>query len=139
MLIHGFYLFNKGEIIYMKNNELLDNIIKTLEKLYICKNSSGDVVKSDVNDAILYFNRFLIEIGYDKKYQLSNVVVDKNTLYYILISVFDDMKYYDSLFINENLIGAWFSIQSALDELEVNNISLNNYAKKRVKDNKVIE
>lgn len=123
----------------MKNNELLDNIIKTLEKLYICKNSSGDVVKSDVNDAILYFNRFLIEIGYDKKYQLSNVVVDKNTLYYILISVFDDMKYYDSLFINENLIGAWFSIQSALDELEVNNISLNNYAKKRVKDNKVIE
>ena len=138
MLIHGFYLFNKGEIIYMKNNELLDNIIKTLEKLYICKNSSGDVVKSDVNDAILYFNRFLIEIGYDEKYQLSNVV-DKNTLYYILISVFDDMKYYDSLFINENLIGAWFSIQSALDELEVNNISLNNYAKKRVKDNKVIE
>lgn len=123
----------------MKNNELLDNIIKTLEKLYISKNSSGDVVKSDVNDAILYFNRFLIEIGYDKKYQLSNVVVDKNTLYYILISVFDDMKYYDSLFINENLIGAWFSIQSALDELEVNNISLNNYAKKRVKDNKVIE
>lgn len=139
MLIHGFYLFNKGEIIYMKNNELLDNIIKTLEKLYICKNSSGDVVKSDVNDAILYFNQFLIEIGYDEKYQLSNVVVDKNTLYYILISVFDDMKYYDSLFINENLIGAWFSIQSALDELEVNNISLNNYAKKRVKDNKVIE
>lgn len=123
----------------MKNNELLDNIIKTLEKLYICKNSSGDVVKSDVNDAILYFNQFLIEIGYDEKYQLSNVVVDKNTLYYILISVFDDMKYYDSLFINENLIGAWFSIQSALDELEVNNISLNNYAKKRVKDNKVIE
>ena len=50
----------------MKNNELLDNIIKTLEKLYICKNSSSDVVKSDVNDAILYFNRFLIEIGYDK-------------------------------------------------------------------------
>ena len=49
------------------------------------------------------------------------------------------MKYYDSLFINENLIGAWFSIQSALDELEVNNISLNNYAKKRVKDNKIIE
>lgn len=123
----------------MKNNELLDNIIKTLEKLYICKNSSSDVVKSDVNDAILYFNRFLIEIGYDKKYQLSNVVVDKNALYYILISVFDDMKYYDSLFINENLIGAWFSIQSALDELEVNNISLNNYAKKRVKDNKIIE
>lgn len=123
----------------MKNNELLDNIIKTLEKLYISKNSSGDVVKSDVNDAILYFNQFLIEIGYDEKYQLSNVVVDKNTLYYILISVFDDMKYYDSLFINENLIGAWFSIQSALDELEVNNISLNNYAKKRVKDNKVIE
>ena len=123
----------------MKNNELLDNIIKTLEKLYICKNSSGDVVKSDVNDAILYFNQFLIEIGYDEKYQLSNVVADKNTLYYILISVFDDMKYYDSLFINENLIGAWFSIQSALDELEVNNISLNNYAKKRVKDNKVIE
>ncbi len=123
----------------MKNNELLDNIIKTLEKLYICKNSSSDVVKSDVNDAILYFNRFLIEIGYDKKYQLSNVVVDKSVLYYILISVFDDMKYYDSLFINENLIGAWFSIQSALDELEVNNISLNNYAKKRVKDNKIIE
>ena len=79
MVKHDFYL-SKGEN-NMSIEDLLEDMIKTLNKLYMCKSSTKGLVNYDIENAILYFKKMLIKNDCILSRDTSNICLDDITLY----------------------------------------------------------
>ena len=135
MLIHGFYLFNKRRI-YININELIKCMTDTLNRLYICRNNSSGIVRTNIYNSILYYKKMLIKndciFAYNDN---SEVKLDKKSLYDTLFSTASDIQYFNSLFNEDNLVNAWWCVCLAMNELELNNGKLNGYVREKVRNN----
>ena len=124
----------------MNTNELIKYMANTLNRLYICRNNSSGMVRSDVYSAILYYKRMLIKndciLAYtdNDDIKLSNKALS-DTLFYIA----SDIQYFNSLFNDDDLVNAWWCVCLAMNELKIDNNKLDCCIKRKVKDNKVIE
>lgn len=124
----------------MNTNELIKYMANTLNRLYICRNNSSGMVRSDVYNAILYYKRMLIKndciLAYtdNDDIKLSNKALS-DTLFYIA----SDIQYFNSLFNDDDLVNAWWCVCLAMNELKIDNNKLDCCIKRKVKDNKVIE
>ena len=47
----------------MNINELIKCMTDTLNRLYICRNNSSGIVRTNIYNAILYYKKMLIKIG----------------------------------------------------------------------------
>lgn len=124
----------------MNINELIKCMTDTLNRLYICRNNSSAIVRSDVYSAILYYKRMLIKndciLAYtdNDDIKLSNKALS-DTLFYIA----SDIQYFNSLFNDDDLVNAWWYVCLAKNELDIDNSKVNGTSRKRVMNNKVIE
>ena len=124
----------------MNTNELIKYMANTLNRLYICRNNSSDMVRSNVYSAILYYKRMLIKndciLAYtdNDDIKLSNKALS-DTLFYIA----SDIQYFNSLFNDDDLVNAWWYVCLAKNELDMDNNKVNGTSRKRVMNNKVIE
>ena len=120
----------------MNTNELIKYMTDTLNRLYICRNNSSGIVRSDVYSAILYYKKMLIKndciLAYtdNDDIKLSNKALS-DTLFYIA----SDIQYFNSLFNEDNLVNAWWCVCLAMNELELNNGKLNGYVREKVRNN----
>ena len=120
----------------MNINELIKCMTDTLNRLYICRNNSSGIVRSDVYSAILYYKRMLIKNDCIFVYNdNSEVKLDKRSLYDTLFSTASDIQYFNSLFNEDNLVNAWWCVCLAMNELELNNRKLNGYVREKVRNN----
>ena len=124
----------------MNTNELIKYMTDTLNRLYICRNNSSGIVRSDVYSAILYYKRMLIKndciLAYtdNDDIKLSNKALS-DTLFYVA----SDIQYFNSLFNDDDLVNAWWYVCLAKNELDIDNSKVNGTSRKRVMNNKVIE
>lgn len=134
MVKHDFYL-SKGEN-NMRIEDLLEDMIKTLNKLYMCKSSTKGLVNYDIENAILYFKKMLINNGCILSRDTSNTCLDDITLYDTLLSICDEVQWYNSIFSDDYLVGVWWNVCLAMNDLEIDNVHVENYVKERVRNNK---
>ena len=134
MVKHDFYL-SKGEN-NMSIEDLLEDMIKTLNKLYMCKSSTKGLVNYDIENAILYFKKMLITNGCILSRDTSNTCLDDITLYDTLLSIWDEVQWYNSIFSDDYLVGVWWNVCLAMNDLEIDNVHVENYVKERVRNNK---
>lgn len=134
MVKHDFYL-SKGEN-NMRIEDLLEDMIKTLNKLYMCKSSTKGLVNYDIENAILYFKKMLINNGCILSRDTSNTCLDDITLYNTLLSICDEVQWYNSIFSDDYLVGVWWNVCLAMNDLEIDNVHVENYVKERVRNNK---
>lgn len=134
MVKHDFYL-SKGEN-NMSIEDLLEDMIKTLNKLYMCKSSTKGLVNYDIENAILYFKKMLINNGCILSRDTSNTCLDDITLYNTLLSICDEVQWYNSIFSDDYLVGVWWNVCLAMNDLEIDNVHVENYVKERVRNNK---
>ena len=89
----------------MNINELIKCMTDTLNRLYICRNNSSGIVRTNIYNAILYYKKMLIKndciFAYNDN---SEVKLDKKSLYDTLFSTASDIQYFNSLFNEDNLI-----------------------------------
>ena len=134
MVKHDFYL-SKGEN-NMRIEDLLEDMIKTLNKGYLCKSSTKGLVNYDIENAILYFKKMLINNGCILSRDTSNTCLDDITLYDTLLSICDEVQWYNSIFSDYYLVGVWWNVCLAMNDLEIDNVHVENYVKERVRNNK---
>ena len=120
----------------MSIEDLLEDMIKTLNKLYMCKSSTKGLVNYDIENAILYFKKMLIKNDCILSRDTSNTCLDDITLYNTLLSICDEVQCYNSLFSDDYLVGVWWNVCLAMNDLEIDNVHVENYVKERVRNNK---
>lgn len=124
----------------MNINELIKCMTDTLNRLYICRNNSSGIVRTNIYNAILYYKKMLIKndciLAYtdNDDIKLSNKALS-DTLFYIA----SDIQYFNSLFNDDDLVNAWWYVCLAKNELDIDNSKVNGTSRKRVMNNKVIE
>lgn len=124
----------------MNTNELIKYMTNTLNRLYICRNNSSGIVRTNIYNAILYYKRMLIKndciLAYtdNDDIKLSNKALS-DTLFYVA----SDIQYFNSLFNDDDLVNAWWYVCLAKNELDIDNSKVNGTSRKRVMNNKVIE
>lgn len=124
----------------MNTNELIKYMTDTLNRLYICRNNSSGIVRTNIYNAILYYKKMLIKndciLAYtdNDDIKLSNKALS-DTLFYIA----SDIQYFNSLFNDDDLVNAWWYVCLAKNELDIDNSKVNGTSRKRVMNNKVIE
>lgn len=124
----------------MNTNELIKYMTNTLNRLYICRNNSSGIVRTNIYNAILYYKKMLIKndciLAYtdNDDIKLSNKALS-DTLFYIA----SDIQYFNSLFNDDDLVNAWWYVCLAKNELDIDNSKVNGTSRKRVMNNKVIE
>ena len=120
----------------MNINELIKCMTDTLNRLYICRNNSSGIVRTNIYNAILYYKKMLIKndciFAYNDN---SEVKLDKKSLYDTLFSTASDIQYFNSLFNEDNLVNAWWCVCLAMNELELNNRKLHGYVREKVRNN----
>lgn len=117
----------------MNIEDFIECIIDTLSKLNICKDSSNGIVKYDIENAILYLKKMMIKNDYALATNDSNIILDNVSLYDTLLSVSDDIQYYNVMFCDDLLVGVWWNVCLAMSDLEVENSLVEEHAKKKIK------
>lgn len=120
----------------MSIEDLLEDMIKTLNKLYMCKSSTKGLVNYDIDNAILYLKKMLIKNDCILSCGISNTCLDDITLYNTLLSICDEVQWYNSIFSDDYLVGVWWNVCLAMNDLEIDNVHVENYVKERVRNNK---
>ena len=64
----------------MSIDDLLEDMTKTLNKLYMCKSSTKGLINNDIENAILYFKKMLIKNDCILSCGTSNTCLDDITL-----------------------------------------------------------
>lgn len=118
--------------------DLLENMSETLSRLYLCKNCNNDVVNRDIDSAIMYFERFLANNGCNVSYNNVNYWLDDVSLYESLLLSASDIQMYNSLFTDNCLVGTWWNICTAINELEISSDLIKGYIRKRKLGNQII-
>lgn len=118
--------------------DLLENMSETLSRLYLCKNCNNDVVNRDIDSAIMYFERFLANNGCNVSYNSVNYCLDDVSIYESLLLSASDIQMYNSLFTDNCLVGAWWNICTAINELEISSDLIKGYIRKRKLGNQII-
>lgn len=124
----------------MNIDELIKYMTDTLNRLYMCRSNSSGIVRTNIDNAILYYKKMLIRndciLAYtdNDDIKLGNKALS-DTLFYIA----SDIQYFNSLFNDDDLVNAWWYVCLAMNELELDNRKLNGTSRKRVMNNKVIE
>ena len=103
----------------MNIEDFIECIIDTLSKLNICKDSSNGIVKYDIENAILYLKKMMIKNDYALATNDSNIILDNVSLYDTLLSVSDDIQYYNVMFCDDLLVGVCWNVCLAMSDLEV--------------------
>lgn len=111
--------------------DLLENMSETLSRLYLCKNCNNDVVNRDIDSAIMYFERFLANNGCNVSYNSVNYCLDDVSIYESLLLSASDIQMYNSLFTDNCLVGTWWNICTAINELEISSDLIKGYIRKR--------
>lgn len=111
--------------------DLLENMSETLSRLYLCKNCNNDVVNRDIDSAIMYFERFLANNGGNVSYNSVNYCLDDVSIYESLLLSASDIQMYNSLFTDNCLVGTWWNICTAINELEISSDLIKGYIRKR--------
>ena len=120
----------------MDINELIKYMTDTLNRLYICRNNSNGIVRTNIYNAILYYKKMLIRNDCIFAYNDNNdVKLDNKSLYDTLFSTAGDIQYFNSLFNEDNLVNAWWYVCLAMNELELNNRKFNGYVREKVRNN----
>ena len=124
----------------MNIDELIKYMTNTLNRLYMCRNNSSGIVRTNIYNAILYYKKMLIKNDCIFAYNDNSAVkLDNKSLYDTLFSIASDIQYFDSLFNEDNLVNAWWCVCLAMNERKIDNNKLDCCIKRKVKDNKVIE
>ncbi len=113
--------------------DLLENMSETLSRLYLCKNCNNDVVNRDIDSAIMYFERFLAKNECNVFYNNVNYCLDDVWLYNTLLSISSDIQVYNDLFNDNCLVGTWWNICTAINELEISSNLVKGYVRERIK------
>lgn len=111
--------------------DLLESMSETLSKLYLCRNCNNDVVKRNIDSAIMYFERFLNKNGCNISYSNVNYCLDDVSLYNTLLSISSDIQVYNSLFDDNLLIGTWWNVCTTVNELEISSDLVKGYVRER--------
>lgn len=117
----------------MSIDDFIESIIDILSKLSACKNSSNCIVKYDIENAISYLKKLLIKNDYALVTSDNKNILDNVSLFDILLSISDDIQYYNSIFCDEFLVGAWWNVCLAMTDLEVEDSLVCEHAKKKIK------
>lgn len=124
----------------MNTNELIKYMTDTLNRLYICRNNSSGIVRTNIYNAILYYKKMLIKNDCILAYtDNDDIKLSNKALSDTLFSTASDIQYFNSLFNDDDLVNAWWCVCLAKNELDIDNSKVNGTSRKRVMNNKVIE
>lgn len=124
----------------MNTNELIKYMTNTLNRLYICRNNSSGIVRTNIYNAILYYKKMLIKNDCILAYtDNDDIKLSNKALSDTLFSTASDIQYFNSLFNDDDLVNAWWCVCLAKNELDIDNSKVNGTSRKRVMNNKVIE
>ena len=120
----------------MNIDELIKYMTDTLNRLYMCRSNSSGKVRTNIDNAILYYKKMLIKNDCILTYTENNdVKLDNKSLYNTLLSIAGDIRYFNSLFNEEYLVGVWWYVCLAMNELDIENGKLNGYVREKVRNN----
>ena len=120
----------------MNIDELIKYMTDTLNRLYICRNNSSGIVRTNIDNAILYYKKMLIRNDLILPYKDNDSIkLDNVSLYDTLFSTASDIQYFNSLFNEEYLVCVWWYVCLAMNELELDNRKLNGYVREKVRNN----
>lgn len=115
----------------MSINNLIEYMFSTLSRLNLCLNNTNGIVKYDINCAINCFKKLLLKKDCEILLDNKSEKIDDIEVYNTLISISDDIQYYTDYFRDDYLIGAWWNVNLAINDLKVESSILSDYTSKK--------